>query len=59
VIGWIIVPYIVDIGNPKWLPPQDLVFNIGPFRKMNKSFSFETTNMNEPNLCINGYEMAH
>jgi hypothetical protein len=42
-VPWM-MPYKVEIvfmwiRNSRWLPPQDLIFNIGPDRKINKAFS--------------------
>ena len=43
------VPYnvgiFIRIGNPRWPPVQDLIFNKGFYGKMNKSFFLESTNI--------------
>ena len=57
VIGWFITKLAClmwTVRNPIWLPPQDLVFNIGLHVQMYKSIFIETTlNKIEPNLYMN------
>ena len=44
VIGWYFIKMGILCmfhGNPKWPPPQDIVFIIGPHVKMNQNFFTE------------------